>query len=294
MRNFIKNALSKFSKVFTWSIQWEITAIREFARDSHRLQIHEYLRKNLYEHPKYADTKRLGRYEFQVYSQNGEDGIIQEIFKRIGTTNKFFFEFGVENGIQCNTLALLLQGWKGCWLDGNPAYVRDAKKKFAQSIESKKLEIKEAFITAENIEELLASANAPKDLDLLSIDIDGNDYWVWKAITKYSPRVAIVEYNPTFRPPIEFSMSYEPQKKYAGLSHFGASLKTLELLGTKKGYKLVGCNFTGVNAFFVREDLVKDKFAEPFTAEYHYEPPRHFAVTTFGHKRDFGAFETPR
>jgi len=294
MRNSIKKALSKFSRIFTWSIQWEITAIREFVRDSHRLHVDEYLRKNLYENPKYADPKRLGRFEYQVYSQNGEDGIIHEIFKRIGTTNKFFFEFGVESGIECNSLALLLAGWQGCWLDGNPAYVRAANKKFAQSVSDKKLEIRETFITAENIEELLSSVSAPRDLDLLSIDIDGNDYWVWKAISNYSPRVVVIEYNPTFRPPIEFSMSYDAKKKYSGYSHFGASLKTLELLGSKKGYRLVGCNFHGVNAFFVREDLVEDRFAAPFTAEHHYEPPRHFAITTFGHKRDFGAFETPR
>src|SRR3989344_3817275 len=286
MRSFLKKVLSQFSGIFTWSIAWEITAIREYMREDRKLRIDEYIRKNLHKNPRYADTKKLNKFEYQVYSQNGEDGIIHEIFERIGVTNKFFFEFGVESGTECNTLALLMQGWQGCWLDGNSGYVRDARKKFSRFIEVGKLQIKEAFVTAENIEELLRSAGAPKDLDLLSIDIDGNDYWVWKAIADFLPRVVVIEYNAMYYPPIEFSVTYDPLRKYVGTSYFGASLSSFEKLGAKKGYKLVGCNFTGVNAFFVREDLVGDMFAAPFTAEHHHEPPRYFAVTTFGHKRD--------
>jgi hypothetical protein len=294
MRTRVKKLVSEFSRIFTWSIQWEISAIREYMRSDRKVLIAQYLQKYLYDNPKYADPKKLNKYEYQVFSQNGEDGIIAEIFKRIGTSNKFFFEFGVESGMECNTLLLLMQGWRGCWIEGNPAYARAARKKFAQFTEHGKLEIKESFVTSENIEQLLSDTKAPKDLDLLSIDIDGNDYWVWKAISKWSPRVVVIEYNAMYQPPIEFCVTYEPYRPYVGNSYFGASLKTFELLAEKKGYRLVGCNFHGANAFFVREDLVKNHFAAPYTAEHHHEPPRYHLAVTFGHKGDFGPFETPR
>jgi len=253
--------------------------------------IDNYIKQNLHNDSKYLNPKKLGKYEHQSYSQNGEDGIIQEIFKRIGVTNKFFVEFGVGNGLECNSLLLLLQGWKGCWLEGNPKNILKIYDKFGFLINEKKLAVKQAFITAENIEKLFESLSVPQDLDLLSIDIDGNDYWVWQAIKSYSPRVVIIEYNAMFKPPVEFIVNYDADKLYSITSHLGASLKSLEILGLSKGYKMVGCNFTGVNAFFVREDLVKEKFLEPFTAENHYEPPRYFLCTKTGHKRDFGTFE---
>ena len=126
---------------------------------------------------------------------------------------------------------------------------------------------------------------------MLSIDIDGNDYWVWKAIDSYSPRVVVIEHNSVFRSDVEWIMSYNPNNIWNGSSYFGASLKSLEKLGNQKGYRLVGCDFTGVNAFFVRNDLVGDKFFEPFTAENHYEPPRYFLQNVNGHRKDFGVFK---
>ncbi len=293
MKEFIKKIIANFSRIFTWSIKPDLKKIQKDVAGQKDILINDYINKYLWANPKYSDPKKLNQYEYQVYSQNGEDGIIQEIFKRIGTTNKFFFEFGVDNNIECNTLLLLIQGWKGCWLDGDIKQVNFMKKKFQQLISEKKLEVKQAFITAENIEDLLSEANAPKDLDLLSIDIDSNDYFVWKAISKYSPRVVVIEYNAMFKPPIEFSVNYDPTKQLPVQSHFGASLKSLEILGTHKGYKLVGCNFLGANAFFVRKDLIDDKFAEPFTAENHYEPPRYFLINKVGHRRDFGEFVIP-
>jgi hypothetical protein len=293
MRNLIKKTIYNFSRIFTWSINADIEKIRKEITSQKKILIDDYLQKYLFQNPKYSDPKKLTLYEYQVYSQNGEDGIIQEIFKRIGTTNKFFFEFGVDNNIECNTLLLLLQGWTGCWLDGDKKQVGFIKNTFKDLISQNKLLVSQAFITAENIESLLAEARAPKDLDLLSIDIDGNDYWVWKAISKYKPRVVVIEYNAMFKPPIEFSVSYEPDKQFIVRSHFGASLKSLEILASLKGYKLVGCNFTGANAFFIREDLIGDKFHEPFTAENHHEPPRYFLIDKVGHKRNFGKFEIP-
>jgi len=270
--------------------------LRKFAPPRHdilgikQILISNYLEQNLFRNPRYQDEKKLNKHEYQVYSQNGEDGIIHEIFKRIGATNKFFVEFGSANGIECNTLLLLMQDWKGCWLDGSDENLKFIKQKFGFMI-GKQLSVMKSFITAENIEESFSSLKVPEEFDLLSIDIDGNDYWVWKAISSYHPRVVIIEYNSLFPPPIEFIINYDAHKIYPPtISHFGASLKSLEILGKKKGYALVGCNFTGTNAFFVRDDLVGDRFSWPFTAENHHEPVRGFLTMKSGSNRDFGEF----
>ncbi|MFC1703305.1 hypothetical protein ACFL1E_00785 [Candidatus Omnitrophota bacterium] len=264
------------------------------SRVAARVAIENYINENLYNSSKYQNPKKLNRFEFQCHSQNGEDGIIAEIFRRIGVTNQFFVEFGAStNGLENNTTYLLLKGWKGgAWIEGNPKDVERIKRKYRTFVNNKKLSVRCAFVTAENIEGLFKELDIPKEFDLLSVDIDGNDYWVWKAITHYRPRVVVIEYNPSFDSDLKWVMKYNPQHVWNGTIYYGASLKSLEILGAQKGYKLIGCNFTGANAFFVREDLVKDKFLEPFTSENHYEPPRYYLLRTVGHERDFGDFES--
>ena len=262
---------------------------------AHRLinvLIDEYLERHLYQHPRYSDYQRLPRFEYQVFSQNGEDGIIDEIFKRIGTTNRTFVEFGVGDGLETNTTNLLVKGWRGGWIEADPDASQAIRRNFEHSLESRRLALQSAFITAENIERLIDTLSVPEDLDLLSIDIDGNDYWIWKAIVRYRPRVLMIEYNATFRPDTEWIKKYDPRSSWDRTTYFGASLKSLEILGRRKGYVLVGCGFIGVNAFFVRADLAKDLFAEPFTAENHYEPPRYQLWRKTGHPRGFGEFTT--
>jgi hypothetical protein len=253
--------------------------------ETHRLQIEDYLQKNLYNNPKYVSPKRLNRFEYSTFSQFGEDGIIAEIFNRIKTTNRYFIEFGVENGEECNTTNLLLQGWKGLWIEGNNDHVETIKRTLKKYIEEEQLNILHAFITAENIEELFYKGGSPAEPDLLSIDIDRNDYHVWNAINKYRPRVIVIEYNSIYRPGHSFVVPYDPKAVWDGSSHFGASLQSFYELGLKKGYKLVACTHSGVNAFFVREDLVADHFEQPFTPETHYEPARYYLYKKDGHYR---------
>jgi hypothetical protein len=252
----------------------------------HKIAVDNYLRKELFENVKYASDQKLNKYEFSAFSQNGEDGIIEEIFKRIGTTNRFFVEFGVETGIECNTVYLLHQGWSGYWIDGSDSHVKSIKKNFSNIISSNRLRVTCDFITGENIEHLFKAADVPVELDLLSIDIDRNDYYVWNAIQSYFPRVVIIEYNAIFRPGCEFIVPYDAQAVWDGTSNFGSSIESLYKLGLKKGYKLVACDFHGVNAFFIRKDLVNDKFDAPFIPENHYEPPRYFLSAKTGHRRN--------
>jgi hypothetical protein len=241
--------------------------------------------------PRYANPKRLLRYGFKVYSQGDEDGIIQEIFNRIGTTNCVFVEFGVESGIECNSVKLLVDGWRGLWIDGGANNVEQIKKRFAAFIDDRKLTVTEAFITAENINELIGQSGVRGEIDLLSFDIDNNDYWVWKAIEVIQPRVVVVEYNATLRPPLSLVVPYDAKQNWQGSNYFGASLEALVKLGRSKGYRIVGCSYSGANAFFVREDAAQDRFLDPATAEEHYEPPRyHFALLKAGHSAQPGPF----
>jgi hypothetical protein len=226
--------------------------------------------------PRHADHKRLLRYGFKVYSQNDEDGIIQEIFKRIGTTNRTFVEFGVETGVECNTTKLLAEGWRGLWIESVQRYAVEIRKTFADKLGDGRLRITEGMVTAENINALLAEKGITGEIDLLSVDIDNNDYWVWKAITTINPRVVVIEYNAALRPPMSLVVPYDPVRAWDGSNFFGASLEALVRLGRDKGYSIVGCSFSGVNAFFVRSDVAGDHFLQPATAEEHYEPARYF------------------
>ncbi len=208
----------------------------------------------------------LLRSEFKVFSQHGEDGILLYIFSRIGTTNRRFVEFGVEDGRQCNTANLSLNhGWNGLLLDGSEENVARGRRYYDERIEPDPslVNIVQCFVTAENIEQVLSENGIKGEIDLLSIDIDGNDYWVWKAITEVKPRVVVMEYNASFGPERSMTVKYDPafdrhQKHPSGMYH-GASLAALAKLGHAKGYDLVGCDSKGVNAFFVRHDVAEGR-----------------------------------
>lgn len=241
---------------------------------------------------RHADPKRLVRHGYKVYSQNDEDGIIAEIFRRTGTTNRTFVEFGVETGVECNSVKLLVEGWSGLWIESNAASASAIRDNFAPFIAEAKLVLKESRVTAENINALIGQGGFSGEIDLLSIDIDGNDYWAWKAIDVVNPRVVAIEYNATLRPPMAVVVPYRADAQWDGSNYYGASLEALVRLGAAKNYRLVGCSIAGVNAFFVRADLCADRFLEPATAQEHYEPARHyFHMLPAGHRSRPGPFE---
>lgn len=205
-----------------------------------------------------SDIKSLKDVEFKVFSQWGEDGIIQYILSKIPIQNEMFIEFGVENYTESNTRFLLVNdNWKGLIIDGNskniqyvrrdPIYWKHDLTAICQ------------FITRENINDVIASVEISGDIGLLSIDIDGNDYWVWDAITVVSPRVVICEYNTVLGNDYAITIPYDPHfiathAHYSGL-YYGCSLPALCKLADDKGYDFIGSNSAGVNAFFVRKDL---------------------------------------
>jgi hypothetical protein len=230
----------------------------------------------------------LQRFGFQVYSQTDEDGIIAEIFRRIGTTDRVFVECGVEDGRETNTTYLLAQGWRGFWFEGSGEGVTAIRRTFRREIANGKLTVTHAMLTRENVADLFARVGVPSTFDLLSLDIDLNTPHLWRALTSYRPRVAVVEYNASFPPSVAWEVPYIADAIWEGSNWFGASLATMEQIGTTQDMALVGCDLAGHDAFFVRVDLTGDYFAAPFTAAHHYEPPRYYLTRTHGHPRGWG------
>lgn len=183
--------------------------------------------------------------ESKKYSQNGEDGIISHIFNHINTTNKIAVEFGVGDGAESNTRALTEQDWKCYWFDGLEANNKPNTVIF-----------KQAWLTADNIVDEFQSLNIPIEFDILSIDVDGNDYHLREALREYRPRVIIQEYNGCFDPTEEYIMPRNDNYIWKlWEKNFGASLLSLTKQANRFGYDLVYCEKQGVNAFFIRHDV---------------------------------------
>lgn len=226
------------------------------------------------------DKSPLAQAEFRVHSQFGDDGVLQYLFSRIPAVPTFI-EFGVEDYSESNTRFLLTQdNWRGLILDGRPDLEAVVK---AQGLAFlRDLELRSAFVTAENINDLILGAGFSGEIGLLSIDIDGNDYWVWQAITCVNPQVVSVEYNAVFGRDRAVTIPYMPdftrQAAHHSWLYFGASLRALCRLAEAKGYAFVGCTSAGNNAYFVRRDL-----AAPFRI---LDPAEGFVDSRFRESRD--------
>ena len=216
----------------------------------------------------------LESYGYKVFSQNEEDGIIAEIFKRIGTTNKRFIEFGVQSGLESNTHYLLHNNWNGLWIEGDVAQYEQIIAKFNFVVNNRQLIVHNDYVTRFNINNIFKSHGFTGEIDLLSIDVDGNDYHLLQQVDVINPRVIVIEYNGKFPPECEWIMAYDETYRWNGTDKHGASLKSITMLAQSKGYQLVGTNVIGVNAFFVRKDLTKKLFPFPATAENLFNPLR--------------------
>lgn len=233
-----------------------------------------------------ASPNRLEPFGTKRFSQNDEDGIIAEIFRRIGVTNRRFVEFGTGDGKENNTLSLLLQGWSGLWLEGDADKHMAQKRSFGHYVNQGSLVSKQAFLTRDNINAVISAAGLSGDIDLLSIDVDGNDLHLWKAISVIRPRVVVIEYNAYVAPPHRWVMPYSPAYVWNGKStYFGASLSSLVALGESKGYRLVCCNLIGLNAFFVKHDCLASNFPYAGDIDQLYHPRRWWLDRVFCNAR---------
>ncbi len=208
--------------------------------------------------------------EFSVFSQWGEDGIIQYLLRHVAVPSRTFVEFGVENYTEANTRFLLVNDdWSGLIIDGSEENIRSVQQ--SEIYWRHTLTTVQSFITRENINDLLRDNGFAGELGLLSVDIDGVDYWVWEAMDVVSPALVVTEYNARWGPTRAVTVPYDPafvrQNAHYSRIYYGASLAALVGLGRRKGYAFVGTNSAGNNAFFVRRDLLPSTLRELTSAE---------------------------
>jgi len=198
--------------------------------------------------------------EFRVFSQWGEDGIIQYLLSKVPISNQVFFELGVEDYRESNTRFLLMNNnWRGLVIDStsqNVARIRASNLYWRNDLTAEC-----EFITRENINSVIEKSGFGGDIGLLSIDIDGNDYWVWDAISSTSPRIVVIEYNNVFGKERAVTIPYRPdfdrtRAHYSNI-YYGASLAAMCRIAAKKDYVFAGSNSAGSNAFFVRSDVAR-------------------------------------
>lgn len=211
--------------------------------------------------------------EFRCFSQNGEDGILLYLFSLLGTTNKRVVEICAGNGIECNAANLIVHhGWSGLLVDGDKNNIAEGKRFYSacrDTFASPPLLVA-SWITAENVNALVADHGFAGDIDLLSLDLDGVDYWIWKALTCIRPRVVLLEFNYRWGPERAVTVPYRPDFRGAGDKHpwcGGGSLAAFAKLGRTRGYRLVGCHRLFFNAVFLRADVGTNLFPEISPAE---------------------------
>jgi hypothetical protein len=223
---------------------------------------------------KIIDSKNLSTIEkfnaskFRTYSQTDEDGILLYIFSLIGSVNKLAIEMCCGAGMECNLANLIINhGWKALLFDGNKTKINSGQ--LLYNIIKSKIDhvpyLKCAWLSAENINEIISEGGFSGEIDCLSIDIDGIDYWIWQSITCVNPRVVVIEYVSYWEAGVSVSVPYNAsfeRLEVDGTSYCGASLQAFVNLGKKLGYRLVGCNSTQFNAFFVRNDITHDLLPE--------------------------------
>ena len=198
-----------------------------------------------------GDAPDLTGYELRVLSQNGEDGVLDEIVRRSGAPGRSFVEFGASDGVESNCALLAELGWSGLFIEGDDdAFARLADRYAGRS----PVIAAQAMVTPANVEALFAEHGVPDEPDVLSIDVDGSDYWIREALEAHRPRVVVIEYNGALEP----GRALVQPRDHAGwdsTTYYGASIDALAALGDRKGYRLVHTELTGNNAFFVRSDL---------------------------------------
>ena len=212
-----------------------------------------------------VNSAMLSDYEFKVFSQWGEDGIIQFLTSSVHIDHKVFVEFGVEDFQESNCRFLMMKDyWRGLVIDGSKKNTEKIKNSYFCWQYS--LQAVNAFITPGNIDDILTRSGFPKNIGILSIDIDGVDYYVWEALKDWTPSIIVAEYNGLFGEDFPVSVplddKFQRTKAHYSNQYYGASLGAFAYLASQRDYALVGVNSAGSNAFFVRRDLLNDRVGE--------------------------------
>lgn len=197
-----------------------------------------------------VDSGDLTLFELSVFSQNGEDGVLQEIFRRIGTRSRFFIEIGAEVREANGLLLADLLGWSGVFIDADPDRVDELRAKYRGN---PRVRVRCSVVTPDNIDRLVADSDSPAEPDLLSVDVDGDDYWIWAACEQIRPRVVVIEFNASLGSVDRRVRPYQG-RRWDDSVNFGSSVAALVQLGERKGYRLAHQESSGTNLFFVKAE----------------------------------------
>lgn len=256
MNSWAKHILKKYLKYY--KVKYRFTQ-ELYNRQQALVQHYQDAQKN-------GELPPISETGLRVFSQFEEDGKLLYLFALLGMTNKTFIEFGSDDGINSNSANLYYHhGFNGLFMDGNPRALERGRYFFNRhrNINREVPTFKQAFINAENINELIQDGGLEGEIGLLSVDIDGNDYWVWKAMEVVQPQVVIIETHNEFGLN-DIIVPYDPEYMYPGKhpTYHGASPVAMTKLAKRKGYRLVGSNELGFNFIFLRNDLLQDEVPE--------------------------------
>lgn len=202
--------------------------------------------------PELFAAQDLTGFELRGFSQNGEDGVLVELLNRVGVGGRFFVEFGIQNGSEGNCVLLAeLFGWSGVFVEADDDCFAELERRYR----GYPVRCVHDLVTADRVEAIFRDAGVPEEPDVVSIDIDGNDLYVWDALTSFRPRVVVIEYNSGIRAEGPVAQPHDPERGWDGSGAFGSSLAALDAVAARHGYRLAHTDLTGTNAFYVREDL---------------------------------------
>ena len=269
------------------------TGVHELRKGNAIVQAQEYDRLKAAMRAEAPGNPALAGYK--VYSQTDEDGIIDFIFSKVAN-NRTFVEIGVQSGVECNSLLLLLKNWRGVWIEGSAGFCREIEASLGARAFPPLFRVTNAFVRRDNVAALVSDAVAflgVGELDFLSLDIDGNDRHVMEALigAGIRPKLLCVEYNAKFPPGVAVTIRYDPDHVWDATDYMGSSLQSLVDLLQPLGYRLLTCNIPGINAFFIRDDLGHlfpelpiDKLYQPF--RYYLSPIQPAQPPSLSYLRD--------
>ncbi len=225
-------------------------------------------------------VKQLEQAESRVFSQHGEDGILESLLQAIPTPHKFVVEFGAYDGEQMsNSRNLILHHhWSAFLIEASSKQYQRLQQRYCDNPRVKTLQ---SFITADNINQLFTTAGVPLDFEVLSIDVDSIDYYLWEALTQFEPKIVIIEYNSSITPDIHYVVPQTDAFRLSGTSDEGASMRALYELGKRKGYTLIYSELYGANLFFLHNSCLRYVECSELSPTELYQPPQ-FGMLTGG------------
>ena len=290
MNPLIRSAIRTLRRVLGTADLEQLRAQRVADGDSAASKVGQLLLAQRYRelHRHGGSIPSFAEVEFRAFSQNGEDGILLYLFSLLGTTNRRAVEICAGDGIQCNSANLIVNhGWHALLFDGNPDRIARGTAFYAKHPDTYSFppRLAHAWITRENVNQLVSDQGFVGEIDLLSLDLDGIDYWVWEALDVIQPRVVVAEIQCIWGAERAVTVPYSPSFRTEHVNGFGiysgASLPAFVKLAGRKGYRLVGVQQLGFNAFFVRNDVGEDLLTSATSATCLDKPFVHWARAQF-------------